>query len=347
MTDEPAPKPLYYALTPEIAQELRQADPPLTAAEWRLWSLLVTLDPFGDRYQNMPDLLEMLDQCDMSKATFYRALAKFEEMKLFDTQPLQIAFRNLRGQKIVSKMRQQSQKRDSSLKNETTVSKMRQSSENKENKPAQREDFREGMENENVPIEQTDQTCLKTTKHSVPDEQEKEFGTSQSPLDSQPLLDLVTTAGIRTNKTIQKVIGEVQQSFTPAAARRAVENAVSAVVEQITAGNVRNPGGMLVDALRKGYTANSAKQTAKQKAQQGVQSAPPIAPASPSPNEVEISLAIDIALKNGDRTFALGKLQQLWAEGWHDLVRDLCQIRREWGFRIGDRGPVEREGRNS
>jgi hypothetical protein len=44
----PLPKQLYYHLTPEVAQELRQADPALTAAEWRLWSLLVTLDPFGD-----------------------------------------------------------------------------------------------------------------------------------------------------------------------------------------------------------------------------------------------------------------------------------------------------------
>ncbi|NJL57253.1 hypothetical protein HC928_20515 [bacterium] len=99
MTDASISKPLYYALTPEVAQELRQADPPLTAAEWRLWSLLATLDPFGDRYQPMPELSEILEQCDMSKATFYRALSKFEDMKLFDTQPLQIVFRNLRGQK--------------------------------------------------------------------------------------------------------------------------------------------------------------------------------------------------------------------------------------------------------
>lgn len=101
---------IYYALTPAIAQELRHAEPALTAAEWRLWSLLVTLDAFGDRYQDLPDLLEIMQECDLKKSTFYVALAKFEELKLFDTQPLRIAFRNLRGRGIVRNLGMDSEK---------------------------------------------------------------------------------------------------------------------------------------------------------------------------------------------------------------------------------------------
>ncbi|NJL57254.1 hypothetical protein HC928_20520 [bacterium] len=145
----------------------------------------------------------------------------------------------------------------------------------------------------------------------------------------------------------------MQRSLTPAAARRAVENAVSAVVEQLAAGNARNPGGMLVDALRRGYTANAAKRSTRQnthsesqsaanlEAPQPVQPSTPPTPVPQPPNSVEISLAIDLALRDGDRPFALGKLQRLWLEGWHDLVAELCKLRREWGFTVGDRGPIE------
>jgi hypothetical protein len=80
-------------------------------------SYLATLDPFGDRYQEMPDLAEILEQCDLSKPTFYRAIAKLQEVGLFDIQPVKTDFRNLQGlknrpQRIVSEMRIESQKRE-------------------------------------------------------------------------------------------------------------------------------------------------------------------------------------------------------------------------------------------
>ncbi|HEY9907890.1 MAG TPA: hypothetical protein V6D18_09850 [Thermosynechococcaceae cyanobacterium] len=156
----------YYQLTPALSKELRAMN--LHASEWRLWSYLVTLDPFGDRYMEMPDLVEILNECDMSKATFYRALAKFEEHGLFDTQPLKIAFRNLRGQtnslmdetpdspmrKTVSSMRQP----DSPMRK--TVSSMRQP---ETSEPLQNGD---SSESGNVPI--TDQTCLTNNKTDDP-----------------------------------------------------------------------------------------------------------------------------------------------------------------------------------
>lgn len=125
----------FYPLTGPIAQKLRQAK--LTAAEWRIWSYLVELDPHGDRYLDL-DTLTVMTECDCSKATFYRAIAKFQKLGMFDFQDKGWSFKNQSG---VSKLKQQSQNCNASLKNETaiskmkpSVSKMRQHSQNCENR---------------------------------------------------------------------------------------------------------------------------------------------------------------------------------------------------------------------
>jgi hypothetical protein len=51
------------------------------AAEWRLWSYLISLDPWGDRYIDI-ETITVMQECDCSKATFYRAIAKFQEIDL-------------------------------------------------------------------------------------------------------------------------------------------------------------------------------------------------------------------------------------------------------------------------
>jgi DNA-binding MarR family transcriptional regulator len=84
----------HYPLTAELAKQLRSAK--LTAAEWQVWTYLVTLDPFGDRYQEL-DLMTILTDCDISKPTLYRAIARLQELELIDTQPVKFAFRNLVG----------------------------------------------------------------------------------------------------------------------------------------------------------------------------------------------------------------------------------------------------------
>jgi hypothetical protein len=300
-----------------VANELRQADPPLTAAEWRLWSLLVTLDPFGDRYQDLPDLLEIMQMCDMSKPTFYRAIAKFEELNLFDSQPLQIAFRNLRGQKIVSNLRQQSQKRDNSLKNETIPH-----TDEIERPPELFQDkgFKNDSKVENVPIVLKDFKKQKHTKapptHPVPDKNEQEkIGT---------LLQPISESGIRINKTIQHAVAIATHQEGAAAAALRIQKALSAVKEQQDRGNCRNPGGMFVAAMRKGFTANEQKGTRKQ-----------------PPDLDRVAIAIDQALRVGDRAFARTKLQSLWAEGWHEELRELCYLRKDWGFRLHQEGVTD------
>ncbi len=130
----------FYPVTPEIAKVLRQAK--LTAAEWRIWSYLIEIEPWGDVYQDI-DTLVVMTGCQVSKATYYRAIAKFQELELFDFQDKGISIRNLKGvsslknETPVAEMRQDSQKCESSFKNETPVSEMRQDSQKCENQPPQ------------------------------------------------------------------------------------------------------------------------------------------------------------------------------------------------------------------
>ena len=121
----------FYPLTSDITAKLRKGK--LTAAEWRIWSYLVEIDPWGDRYIKI-NTLEIMQKCSVSKATFYRAIAKFQELELFDFQDDGFNIRNLRGVSSLknetrfSKMRQDSQICENSLKDETRFSKMRQDS---------------------------------------------------------------------------------------------------------------------------------------------------------------------------------------------------------------------------
>ncbi|BAY50187.1 hypothetical protein SAMD00079811_78160 (plasmid) [Scytonema sp. HK-05] len=69
----------FYPLTLDITAKLRKGK--LTAAEWRIWSYLVEIDPWGDRYIKI-NTIEIIQECSVSKATFYRAIAKFQELRV-------------------------------------------------------------------------------------------------------------------------------------------------------------------------------------------------------------------------------------------------------------------------
>jgi Fe2+ or Zn2+ uptake regulation protein len=72
----------FYPVTPEVSKILRAAK--LTAAEWRIWSYLIEIEPWGDAYQDI-STLTVMQECDVSKATYYRALAKFQELEVLPT----------------------------------------------------------------------------------------------------------------------------------------------------------------------------------------------------------------------------------------------------------------------
>ena len=70
-------KEKFYPFTPSYSQILRKAK--LTAAEWRIWAYLIEIDPWGDKYHDV-EAFTVMSQCYCSKATFYRAIAKFQEL---------------------------------------------------------------------------------------------------------------------------------------------------------------------------------------------------------------------------------------------------------------------------
>ena len=69
----------FYPVTPEVSRVLRAAK--LTAAEWRIWSYLIEIEPWGDTYQDI-STLAVMQECDVSKATYYRTLAKFQRLEV-------------------------------------------------------------------------------------------------------------------------------------------------------------------------------------------------------------------------------------------------------------------------
>jgi hypothetical protein len=70
-----------YPLTPELAKELRQAKPALTASEWQLWSLLVTLDL--EHYPTAASLQKAVKQgCNLKNSTYFAAVRKLRKRGL-------------------------------------------------------------------------------------------------------------------------------------------------------------------------------------------------------------------------------------------------------------------------
>ncbi len=66
----------FYPVTPEVSKKLRQGK--LTAAEWTIWSYLIEVDPWGDVYKDI-DTLTVMTECDVSKATYYKSIAKLDK----------------------------------------------------------------------------------------------------------------------------------------------------------------------------------------------------------------------------------------------------------------------------
>jgi hypothetical protein len=119
----------FYPFASSMAKKLREAH--LSAAEWRFWSYLIEHDPWGDRYKEL-DPFDILRECGMSKATYYRAKAKLQKLGLFDFQESKVSYRNLEG---ISQIRQEPQKSDSILKNEIANPEMRANPQKRENQP--------------------------------------------------------------------------------------------------------------------------------------------------------------------------------------------------------------------
>jgi hypothetical protein len=100
-------RPKHFQITRPEMQFLLGLQASLTAAEWRMWLYLVTLDPFGDVGAKF-DAEELMRFCNIQKTTYFAAKAKFINLGLFEFVDGSAKVRNLKGSKA---------KRDSEISN--------------------------------------------------------------------------------------------------------------------------------------------------------------------------------------------------------------------------------------
>lgn len=81
-------------LTPTVRDKLLECK--LTAAEWRIWCYLVSLDPFGDRGAKFSPA-ELMLKCGIKKTAYFKAKAKFYKLGLFDFKDGVTKVINLQG----------------------------------------------------------------------------------------------------------------------------------------------------------------------------------------------------------------------------------------------------------
>jgi len=316
----------------------------LSGLQYELWLYLCELDPFGDRWVDIPAPSEIATVLHCDTRTVERAARRLQDCDLFDfqietwkaknTAPLSVVEENSPGKGIQkSAIRSKSRQMDPKVGNGIKRSKSRQMDPNAEIKAPLGAGFRNG----NVPI--TDQTLLTkqigtSTKAEAQSAINSEgIGTGAEPLTTE-LLALISEFGLRPNQTIQTALAELQQRADGPAARRAVENALSALAEQNKVGVVRNPGGFFVAALRRGFTSNQGKRQRRERGE-----------VIKAPDVMQIEYQIDhYIVKEKRPDWALAKLQELWEQGWHDAIKHLVFSRKDWGFSITDEGVTANEG---
>jgi hypothetical protein len=84
----------FFMLTADARDKLLETN--LTAAEWRIWCYLVSLDPFGDRGVAF-SVSELMLRCRVKKSTYFAAKAKLQKLGLVYFQESTIKVFNLQG----------------------------------------------------------------------------------------------------------------------------------------------------------------------------------------------------------------------------------------------------------
>lgn len=93
----------FFMLTAGVRDKLLETN--LTAAEWRIWCYLVSLDPFGDRGVAF-SVSELMLRCRVKKSTYFAAKAKLQKLGLVYFQESAIKVFNLQGRFHSTKTKQ-------------------------------------------------------------------------------------------------------------------------------------------------------------------------------------------------------------------------------------------------
>jgi 2-hydroxychromene-2-carboxylate isomerase len=113
-------------------------------------------------------------------------------------------------------------------------------------------------------------------------------------------------------------------------------------------GSVTNPAGLFVSAVRRGFTANEAKRTAREREKERFEEVQLTSRVyQPVVDLRSAEMSIDQALMQGDRGFAQAKLQALWDAGTNcQDIEDLLRLRSDWNFQCSNDAGVQ-DGRQT
>jgi len=308
----------------------------LSGNQYELWLYLFALDPYGDRFVEMPSPEEIAKTLKCSYRTVERAVQRLKDCDLFDFKIEAWKACNIRGRAYFGdfspdKGIQMRTKRSKCPNPDKIVGNGISVSEEKKERspePAPGANSQNGQCTNN----RTNRLVRKNIGAGS-------TGNEQGGDLVQEAIALVVSAGLRPNQTIQKVIAELAER-SPETVLRTVSNAITAVEEQRQQGTVRNPSGLLVAALRRGFTSNEEKKKARRRKGESQQEL--VSAAIPPPDKHALEVAIDSALLRGDRDWALSRLRQVWADGWQDLAEEMILLRkRDWGFSITREGVMD------
>jgi hypothetical protein len=138
----------FYQTPNHMAVKAIQAK--LTSADWCVWSYLQMLDPFGDRFVDIPNPQEIAAIVGLSEKSVKRSIHKLEELGFYDTQIIAMKGKNLAGKAIradkkpdkvvpektkLSKPGQSCPEKDKVVPKKTKLSQKRQSCPNESSEP--------------------------------------------------------------------------------------------------------------------------------------------------------------------------------------------------------------------
>jgi hypothetical protein len=187
----------FFQLSSEAIKKLWETN--LTGNDWKVYSFLSLLDPFGDRWCELPSIKDICTLLEMSKTSFYRAMTKLRDGGIIDAKVKGVMFQNLLGS---AKMNPDSQKRNASTKNVTAVTDIKPESqirENRELKP---------REDKGSSVSQTLQTSHISLDSSYPDGE----GQKESEQETGQPEDIGEDKGTNTNPSSQNLKSETQAS---------------------------------------------------------------------------------------------------------------------------------------
>jgi len=357
-------KPQDYAQTVQIPAGLLKfvRSRRLTGTEYALWLYLYELAPSGS-FTDIPSPHELAATLNVTSRTIERAARRLEDLNLFTFQIQSWRVRNAKvAAQNTSPIAPPFSTVDFSLGKEIQMPTERSiCPENNQSPPPpetqQNQEFRDFSTFDFVPeqigLNLKKETDLVETNTSVlinPFNKEG-FGTT-----FDALCKYIKEHGFDPNPAIRATLTKLFTSLEPIDLQRRIDNAISAVQEQIAKGNLKRatPEPLLNAALQGRFTSNREKQKAKERRKAEPQASQAFQPPKTSPlasptsssltsqiDLVQLSLSIDDALFKGDRTFAYEKLCRLWQIGLEEVVREILGLRRDWGFRLGLNGPEE------